>query len=319
MKKNKKSKKIIITGGLGHIGSYLVENLLKKYKNIHLIIIDSLYSKRYCSLFNLNNNNGNKLSFYDIDLRKLKEHDKLLKGTSIIIHMAAMAEPESSVKNHKEFRNNNLDCTKKIINFAKKNNSLFIFPSSASVYGSQISDDIISEKDFDKILPQSPYAKIKIEEEKLIQKKLNKKKFIILRLGTIVGISKGIRFNTAVNKFCYQASLNKKISVWKNSYLQIRPYTSLADVFKSILIFMKKKQTNDIYNVVTKNLSVKNIIDCIKERKKIKIQFVSSKIMNSMSYSVSNNKIRKLGFVPEKNIKKLIFKTLNLFNIDNNN
>ena len=41
--------------------------------------------------------------------------------------------------------------------------------------------------------------------------------------------------------------------------------------------------------------------------------------MNSMSYSVSNNKIRKLGFVPEKNIKKLIFKTLNLFNIDNNN
>ena len=82
---------------------------------------------------------------------------------------------------------------------------------------------------------------------------------------------------------------------------------------------MKKKQTNDIYNVVTKNLSVKNIIDYIKERKRIRIQYVSSKIMNSMSYSVSNNKIRKLGFVPEKNIKKLIFKTLNLFNIDNNN
>ena len=40
--------------------------------------------------------------------------------------------------------------------------------------------------------------------------------------------------------------------------------------------------------------------------------------MNSMSYSVSNNKIRRLG-MPEKNIKKLIFKTLNLFNIDNNN
>ena len=90
-----------------------------------------------------------------------------------------------------------------------------------------------------------------------------------------------------MNKFCYQASLNKKISVWKNSYLQIRPYTSLADVFKSISIFMKKKQTNDIYNVVTKNLSVKNIIDYIKERKRIRIQYVSSKIMNSMSYSVS--------------------------------
>ena len=45
MKKNKKFKKIIITGGLGHIGSYLVENLLKKYKNIHLIIIDSFTQK----------------------------------------------------------------------------------------------------------------------------------------------------------------------------------------------------------------------------------------------------------------------------------
>ena len=46
-------KKIVITGGLGHIGSYLTNKLLKLEQNIHLVVIDPLYSQRYPSLFNI--------------------------------------------------------------------------------------------------------------------------------------------------------------------------------------------------------------------------------------------------------------------------
>ena len=46
-------KTIIITGGLGHIGSYLIKKFLEDKNNIHLVIIDNLYSQRYSSLFDL--------------------------------------------------------------------------------------------------------------------------------------------------------------------------------------------------------------------------------------------------------------------------
>ena len=54
--------KIIITGGLGHIGSFLIKKIFKEKKNIHLIVIDNLSSQRIFSLFNLKTYN-NKISF----------------------------------------------------------------------------------------------------------------------------------------------------------------------------------------------------------------------------------------------------------------
>ena len=91
-----------------------------------------------------------------------------------------------------------------------------------------------------------------LRAEKLLQKKLmdNKKieivwdsvvedvvgdqnpknlKGIILRLGTIFGVSKGMRFHTAVNKFCYQAAFKKPLTIWKTAYDQKRPYLDLQD------------------------------------------------------------------------------------------
>ena len=60
------------------------------------------------------------------------------------------------------------------------------------------------------------YNLSKIEEEKYIRRKL--KNYVILRLGTIVGVSNGMRFHTAVNKFCYQSSLNQPLTIWKKFY-----------------------------------------------------------------------------------------------------
>ena len=311
-------KKIIITGGLGHIGSYLTNELLKLKKNIHLILIDPLYSQRYPSLFNISKNK-NKLSFYDIDV-KSNESQKIFKNAKIIIHLAAKTDAANSFGKEKEYLENNLNATKKIIQIAKKNNSLLIFPSSTSVYGTMKKNDTIEESDINKLFPQSPYAKIKLIEENLIKKELNKNKYLILRLGTIIGPSKGMRFHTAVNKFCYQACLNKKITVWKSAYKQVRPYVTLKDVFKSIFILINisdKKKLNQTYNLVTKNVSVKEIINFIKIKKKIRLKFVNNKIMNQMSYNISNKKIKKLGFNPQKSIKNEIFKTINLFNFKN--
>ena len=64
-------KKIIITGGLGHIGSFLIEKILKEKKNIHLIVIDNLSSQRIFSLFSPNINSIEVVRKGDVKRAKL--------------------------------------------------------------------------------------------------------------------------------------------------------------------------------------------------------------------------------------------------------
>ena len=311
-------KKIIITGGLGHIGSYLINKFLTNLKDIHLIIIDNFHSQRYSSLFDLKVKN-NKVSFFDLDLTK-KSISSVTKKADLIIHLAAITDAENSVGKEKTYMNNNIRCTREVIKYSNKFKVPILFPSSTSVYGKTKRDEILFEDDKSILFPQSPYAKIKLKEEKEIFRKLINSKFIIIRLGTIVGKSMGMRFHTAVNKFCYQASMNKEITVWKSAYDQVRPYATLNDFYRVSVFFLKNKKliNNQTYNLVTKNLTVRNIIDIIKIKKNVKIKFVNSKIMNQLSYKVSNSKLLKIGYKSRNDLKKEIFNTLKIFKINNN-
>ena len=152
------------------------------------------------------------------------------KKVDYVIHCASHTNAQGSFKIKKEMFRNNLSCMKNIINYCNKNKSRLIHLSSTSVYGKQAK--IVNEDDNHLLKPQSPYAEIKLIEENLLKKNKKRFKYITLRLGTISGVSKGIRFHTAINKFCLNASLNEKISVYKTAYNQFRPYLSVRDAFK---------------------------------------------------------------------------------------
>jgi len=199
--------KILITGGLGHIGSSLIRSLHKINKIKNIYILDNLISQRYNSLFDLPKY---KFNFINEDLSKIKINK--LPKSDIVVHLAAKTDAAQSHNFESEFYLNNLAATKQIIKYCKKHKSLLIFASSTSVYGpqSKLVDENVSKKE---LKPQSPYAEVKLLEEKLIKSKLSNRKYVILRLGTIYGFSKGIRFHTAVNKFCFQTSMNEPVTV----------------------------------------------------------------------------------------------------------
>ena len=311
-------RKIIITGGLGHIGSYIIRKLLINEQGIHIIIIDNIKSERYVSLFNLKTKN-NKVSFCDIDIAK-SSISSVVGKASIIIHLAAITDAENSVGKKKIYLENNLKATMEVIKFSNKFKIPLIFPSSTSVYGKAEINETLFEDNPKVLFPQSPYAIVKLMEENYIKKNAKNLKYFIIRLGTIVGNSIGMRFHTAVNKFCFQASTNREITVWRSAYKQLRPYASLEDFYRLVVFLIKNKNliNNQVYNLVTKNLTVKEIIDIIKIKKKVKIKFVNSKIMNQLSYKVSNQKIKKVGFMPKGNLKKEILDTLKIFNLVKN-
>ena len=302
--------KILITGALGHIGSYVAENIYKIKKIKETILIDNLKSNGPNSLYNLNKKS--KLSFYIRDLNNKKSLNDF-KNIDYLIHCASMTNAEKSFEREKEMTQNNLNCLKTVINFCKSKKVKLIHISSTSVYGKQT--DLVDETCEKKYLkPQSPYAKIKLIEENLLKKE-KKLKYTTFRFGTIAGVSKGIRFHTAVNKFCFNAALNKNITVYKTALHQYRPYLSLSDAFKVFKFCIEKNFfKNDIFNALSGNFTVNQILKKIKKfKRKIKITFVKSEIMNQLSYHVNNTKLNNAGLKLNANLEKDIENILNLF------
>ena len=218
--------KILITGGLGHIGSYLLENI-NKFKTVKKIyIIDNLSTNRYFSLFNISNKK--KIFFYNRDLSIKNSLNNFVK-VDVVINLASITDAEGSLKIRNKIYKNNLGIFNNVIKYCKKNSAKLIHISSTSVYGEQKG---LVDENCTKLEPKSPYAEIKLMEEKILNKNINKIKFVSFRFGTISGVSKGMRFHTAINKFCFYAFLKKPLPIWKSMMNKPRPYLSLTDAFK---------------------------------------------------------------------------------------
>ena len=301
---------LLITGGCGHIGSYLAENLNKIKKIKKTYIVDNLKSTQMSSLFNTHKRNN--LKFYIKDLTN-KNALNQFKNINYVIHLASMTNAADSFKVKKEMYRNNLRCMKNIINYCIKNKSKLIHISSTSVYGKQTNlVDETCEKKY--LKPQSPYADIKLKEENMLKRLKNRIKYTTFRFGTISGVSKGMRFHTAVNRFCLDASLGKNIHVYKTALNQFRPYLSLDDAFKLFKFTIENNFfKNDIYNALSENCTVNDILNKIKKYKKdINIKFVSSPIMNQLSYHVDKNKLNREGLFLKRKIEIDIKNTLKL-------
>lgn len=301
---------LLITGCCGHIGSYLVNNIHKINKIKKTIIIDNFHSTQINSLFNIKKRN--KIKFYNLDLAK-KSSLKKFRKIDYVIHLASMTNAAGSFSKKNEMYKNNIDCMKNIINFCKKKKAKLIHISSTSVYGKQASIvDETCEKKF--LKPQSPYADIKLIEEEMLKKESSRMRYTTYRFGTISGVSSGMRFHTAVNKFCLNASIGEPITVYKTALNQFRPYLSLKDAFNVFKFTINQDLfKNDIYNALSENCTVNQIIKKIKKfKKKVRIKFVHSEIMNQLSYHVDKKKLNKEGLNLKNKISNDIKDTIKL-------
>lgn len=301
---------ILITGGLGHIGSKLVRSFSDNVDEIR--ILDNFLTQRYCSLFNLPKNK--KYVFIEGDINNEEDLTKAMKSVNLVIHLASITDAPSTIDKPEETEKVNLIGTKKVIEIAVKMNvDKIVFPSTTSVYGE--AEDEVDENTID-LKPATPYAETKLASEKLLQQAYteNGLKTYILRFGTIFGQSIGMRFHTAVNKFTYLACMNKPLTIWDTALDNKRPYLGLNDAIRAINFVIEKGQPGEVYNVLTANHTVREIVEKIKMFKpNLEIQLVNSPILNQKSYTVSNEKFCKLGFEFKDDLKKEIGETVELF------
>jgi len=306
--------KIVITGAVGHIGSYLIRDLAIQFPGVNIVMIDNMMTQRFPSLFNLPDT-GN-FQFIEGDVRTLNLNS-IFNDADSVIHLAAITDATGSFDKAVEIEENNYISTLKVATACLETNSKLITLSSTSVYGTQ--NEIVDEEcDEDELQPQSPYAETKLKEEDLIASlhKNNDLKAVTCRFGTIFGVSPGMRFHTAVNKFCWQASMGMPITVWKTAYDQKRPYLDLYDASKAIMFIIQNDIFDGrIYNILTSNSTVREITDMIKEFvPSLSIDFVENKIMNQLSYEVSCERFKSQGFVFAGDLRRGIGETISQLN-----
>jgi nucleoside-diphosphate-sugar epimerase len=271
--------KIVVTGALGHIGSRLILELPTMFPESEIVLLDNLSTQRYCSLFNLPDTGQYRFLETDVMTADLAS---IFVGATVVVQQV---------------------------------NCALIFPSTTSVYGSQV-NEVDEYCPISNLKPQSPYAEFKLQTERLLQNLGKEKglKFVTFRLGTVFGTSIGMRFHTAINKFCWQAVIGQPLTVWETAQHQYRPYLDLDDAVEAIkFIIHKKLYDGRVYNIVTTNVSISNIMDIISTHvPDISIEYVSNQIMNQLSYRVSNNRFTDQGFKFKGNLKKGIIKTIDL-------
>lgn len=303
--------KILVTGALGHIGSRFIHSI-KPGEFDEVIMLDNLSTQRYCSLFDLPE--GVKFRFYEDDICTA-DLDKYFAGVDVVLHFAAMTESAGSIDKQKEVEEVNLLGTERVAAACRKNGCRVFFPSSTSVYTSA-SEFLDEDSETDEKNAQTPYAASKIISEKMLAKMAgnNGLRYVVCRFGTIFGKSKGMRFHTAVNRFCWQAVMSKSITVWETALAQKRPYLDVADAVGVVKHMLKKDLfENDLYNIATINCTVQEIINKVSiYTPNIKISKIKSKAMNNLSYGVSNNKLVSCGYEFSGSLDKSIGETINM-------
>ena len=307
--------KILITGGLGHIGSYLLDNINKIKSVKKIFVIDNLSTNRYCSLFDIKKTKK-KVYFYQRDL-SLKNSLKNFRKADVVVNLASLTDAEASLKIKKKIYKVNLGIFENVLKYCMKNSSKLIHISSTSVYGEQKG---LVDENCKKLDPKSPYAEVKVKEEKILKKNTKKINFVSYRFGTISGISKGMRFHTAINKFSFYAFLGKPLPVWKSMMNKPRPYLSLRDAFKVIKFTIENNFFNNkTFNILSQNLTLKKVVSFFKKYKRtIKIKYEKSKLINQYTYKVSNKKFTEIAFLLRSNIHDDIKSTFKMFKNINN-
>lgn len=303
--------KLAITGALGHIGSRLIHSIAPGEFS-EVLLLDNMATQRYPSLFNLPK--GVPFRFVEADVLS-SDLERLLSGMDAVIHLAAITNAAGSFEIQDQVERVNHEGTERVAKACLATGARLVFLSTTSVYGTAatVVDEDCAESE---LAPQSPYAQSKLKAEKQLAEMAAKSglRFIACRFGTIYGTSIGMRFHTAVNKFVWQACVGQPITVWRTALHQKRPYLELGDAVRALKFILEKDLFDGrVYNVLTDNLTVNQIVETIRKFvPDLAVELVDSRIMNQLSYEVANERFKARGFMSQGQLEAAIGESIAL-------
>ncbi len=318
------SKKIVITGGIGYIGTELCKIYSGISWNNEILVIDNRFiSERVNQLRNWG------IDFIHGDILDKDLVNRHCRDADIVHHLAGITDVprvknESNTEKDSKIKLVGEEGTQNILD-AISDKCKIIFPSTHVVYEGieKVKKNILEEEETKPVLS---YASSKANNEKQI---INSgKKYIILRLGSVYGYSTDTaRIDIMPNLFSKIASQNGVLKLFSGGR-QIKSLVPLIDVARCFKYMEEKNDiSSEIFNLTKDTITVKDVAEiCKKHNPKVILKETNDEIPN-LGFSLSNKKVLKLGFkflyTLDESIKEMIFKwsrlniTKNLENVRN--
>ena len=234
--------KYAVTGGAGFIGSHLVKNLVERGNEV--IVIDNLNTGKKKNV----KKNFKKINFFEVDIRDFSTIEDIMKNVDGIFHEAALASVQDSFRIPDKFFDVNVKGTENIFKIGKKLGIKVVYASSSSVYGNPISIPI---KENDDKNPISPYAKTKLENDKMAEKYAkNGLKVIGLRYFNVFGLGQSKEYAGVIKLFLerIQQGLSPLIN---GDGLQVRDFVYVDDVVNANMLAMESNIDGKFFNIGT--------------------------------------------------------------------
>ena len=302
-------KKIVITGGLGYIGTELCKIYSGYSWNDKITIIDNRFiSERVNQIRNWN------MNFVQGDILDKEILKKYCHDADVVHHLAGITDvprvkSESLEKKNKLISRVAEEGTQNILDVIN-NKCKIIMPSSHVVFEG-IENVRMNIKEDEKVNPVLSYGKSKATNEEQLKK--SGKKYIILRLGSVYGYSSDTaRTDIMANHFAKTASQDGTLRLFAGGK-QIKSLVPLIDVARSFK-FMEEREDikNQLFNLTKETVTVKEVAQiCKKYNPKIILRETNDEIPN-LGFSLSNEKILKTGFkflyALEESLKEMIHK-----------
>ena len=247
--------KYAVTGGAGFIGSHLVKNLVEHGNEI--IVIDNLNTGKKKNIEKF----SEKINFFKVDIRDFDAIEDILKNIDGIFHEAALASVQDSFRIPDEFFDVNVNGTENIFKIGKKLGIKVVYASSSSVYGNPIRIPI---KESDDKNPFNPYAKTKLEDDKLAEKYAkNGLKVIGLRYFNVFGPRQSKEYAGVIKLFLEQIQHGSSPLV-NGDGSQVRDFVYVDDVVNANVLAMESDIDSEFFNIGTNStISVLDLANTI--------------------------------------------------------
>lgn len=305
-------RKVLVTGGCGFIGSNFIRHLLAADPSVTIVNLDALtYAGNLENLLDVERGYAERYRFVEGDIRRREDVEAAMSGCDTVVHFAAESHVDRSIAAAHDFITTNFEGTYVLLEEARRVGiGRFLHISTDEVYGSIY---VGSFDETDRLAPSSPYSASKAAGD-----------LLVLSCHTTFGLP--VIITRSTNNFGPYQFPEKLIPLFVTNLLEgkpmplygdglnVRDWIYVLDNCRALETVLRSGEVGEIYNVgaaneVTNRLITSSVLEVLGAGEEM-VNYVTDRLGHDRRYSVKTDKIRALGWAPERDFRETLVDTV---------